>query len=303
MSNSRAGLGIRLCALGAALSLAGACVPPETAATLARDYPETTTMGLLQLEGSMVIAVPSDAAPLSFVGRRGEPRGMTVELGRYVARTLDVTPEFMAVPADEVVAAVYDARADLAFTVTPLTEEAVRVEDHSFTAPYLIAHQRLLVRAGGEADAVGDLAGRSVCSFLDPSTEIHLSTINDDVDVVRAASIQECVRSLQTGDTNAATASDALLAGIMRALNQNQAAPRWIIAGDQLTTEGYAAAVLSGSPAWLNFVDSALARAEDEGVWGAAYERFMEPYLGPEGPPEISTEEAAALYPTLEVQG
>ncbi len=293
---------IRLCALSASLSLLVACASPETTETLARAYPETTTMGLLQLEGSMTIAVPSDAAPLGFVGRGGEPRGMTVELGRYVARTLDVTPEFISMPADEVVTAVDDAEADIAFTIAPLSEEAVRVAEHSFTSPYLIAHQRLLVHAGDAADEVEDLAGHSVCSFLDPSTGIDLSSINDDVEIVNATSIRECVSSLRTRETQVATASDTRLAGMMRALNRHAAGPRWTITGDQLTTEGYAAAVISGSPAWLNFVNSALARAEDEGVWGAAYERFVEPYLGPQDPPEISTEGAAALYPNLDEQ-
>lgn len=296
----RTGSVIRLCALGVALSLLVACVPPETTATLAQEYPETTTMGLLQLQGSMVIAVPSDAAPLSFLGRNGEPRGMTVELGRYLARTLGITAEFMPLPAEEVVTAVDEAEADIAFTIAPLTEEAVRVEEHSFTSPYLIAHQRLLVRAEDAADEAKDLAGHSVCSLLDPSTGIHLSTINEDVEVLNATSIRECVRLIGAGNAQAATASDARLAGMMRALNRHAAGPRWTITGDQLTTEGYAAAVISGSPSWLNFVNSALARAEDEGVWAAAYRRFMEPYLDLQDPPEISTEEAAALYPTLE---
>lgn len=73
------------------------------------------------------------------------------------------------------------------------------------------------------------------------------------------------------------------------------------IAGEQQSTEGYGAAVRTGTSTFATFVSQVINEAEAEGDWSRFYERWLAEYFeepAPEEVPTMSVEEAAALYPT-----
>lgn len=73
------------------------------------------------------------------------------------------------------------------------------------------------------------------------------------------------------------------------------------ITGEQQSTEGYGAAVRTGTSTFATLVSQVINEADAEGDWTRFYERWLAAYFvepAPEDVPIMSVEEAAALYPT-----
>jgi len=270
----------RLSILGLVL-LTGACVPPEPVVDLSKDYTEDTVMGEIQAEGRLVIAVPDDAYPLGYVDQNDEAQGFVAALGKEIADQLGVDAEYISGSSDQIIGLPQEGVADIAFPATTMTESIVR--KYQFSDPYLVAHQRLLVRAGDEDDAPTE-----ICSFADPETQIHPQGAE-----VTPGTAQDCLDALAEERTDAVTGSDFLLAGL-----QLQDPNRLVVTGDELTAEGLGAVIEKGAAQWTEYVNGVLYFAKTEGLWEEAYAGTIAQGLDePVEPPEITAEEAAALYP------
>jgi polar amino acid transport system substrate-binding protein len=277
------------------------CVPPEDATELAlQQFSDSSLMAELQERGAVRIGVPTDVAPLASASRNGgfDPQGFTVDLGALVADALGVDAEFVSTPSSMGPVAA-QREADLVFTARALTEEAVRA--HTYTNPYLLVHQRLLVRSTSGIGSVEDLDGKKVCASIDPRTEVPLEQLNSDIELVAAGAPRECGDLLRRRQVQALAAADVVLMGTLQSLSgTGRGADAFHIVGNQLTTEGYAALVGEGTGGFGSFVDAVFESAEEDGTWSRLYEKWMGPYTGgdvPE-PPDLSLEEAAALFPT-----
>ena len=266
------------------------CAPPEPEPFPRRHEPETY-LRELQNAGSIRIAVATDAPPLGFAGRSGAPRGFTVALGRMIAEALHVRPEFRLYPSDRLAGLVAVGGAEVAFPLAPITEEVVRKQ--SVSDPYLVAHQRLLVRASSRIRGVDDLAGARVCAYLAPETGIELDELAPGVAVRASPELVGCGAALARGRVHAVTSDDFLLDYLGRRMSAS-GGPRTRLTGEGLNTVGYGARVLD-RPGLAQFVSNVFASAEQDGRWQDDYARWLgEP---PEGPPTMTVWEAAALWP------
>ena len=76
-----------------------ACVPPEDDVEDVISYSRDTTMGQIQREGEITIALPDDLGPFSAIGEDGEPEGFVAEIAAEIAADLGVEAAY--VPASE----------------------------------------------------------------------------------------------------------------------------------------------------------------------------------------------------------
>jgi len=269
--------------------IVAACVPADQSIDLRRDYPEDTTMGIIQADGELVVGIPENAPPLGKLNAEGRADGLSVELGAFIAETLGVEPRWVGGTNSDLLALAEIGSIDLAFVTNPLTEEIVK--EHNFAGPYYIGHQRLLVRAG--EDSRGAAKG-PVCAALNPDVATDLTATRPALKIIAVPRIESCLDLLESGAARAATAVDASLVRLEQALGDD-----WRIVGDELSTVGYGAVVPPRVPGYQRFVAAVLGRAEREEVWSDAYARLLQPHLGPSEPPPLSVEEAAALHPSL----
>jgi polar amino acid transport system substrate-binding protein len=292
---------LRIVPLVIALALAGACVPAEPATNVVVHYdPAKTKMGAIQQRGSIVIGVPSDRYPFGYVGSpsapketpSSSPKGFTVGLGKLVADALGVKARYIAAPSDKLLGLVDSNQADVVFPMVPITQDAVAA--HTFSDPYFVGHQRLLVPGGSAVRQVADLKGESVCSAIDPKTEFQLTHFDPNIVVLPVTSPTECVKPVDEGKVAAATGADVVLMGIKAQVDHSQ------ITGDQLTTEGYGAAVNPCDPGLAEFVSRVFGNAVKEGRWTALYKQWILPASGSNSipnPPTMTVGDAWDLYP------
>jgi ABC-type amino acid transport substrate-binding protein len=250
-------------------------------------------MGQIQQQSHIVIGIPSDYRPFGFVDGSGQPQGFTTGLGRLVADALGVSARFIARPADQLLGLVDSDQADLVFPMLPITQTAAAA--HPFSDPYYLAHQRLLVPGGSPIQDVGDLGGKTVCSAIDPQTEVTLSRLVRSVSLLPVSRAARCAGPLRSGRVAAATGPDVALYGLRYRL------PGSALVGDQMTTEGYGAAVGPCDPGLAQLATRVFAAAKKDGAWTTLYKRWVLPATGTNlvpDPPTLTDIDAWDLFPT-----
>jgi polar amino acid transport system substrate-binding protein len=283
----------RALALAVLAVLASACVPAASTTRKVVHYdPLKTKMGEIQQRGHLVVGIPSDYPPFGYRTPSGEPRGFTAALGKLVADALGVPATYLALPSDRLFASVDSNKADVVFPMLPITQEAAAA--HPFSDPYYLAHQRLLVPKGSPIREVGDLGGKRVCSAIDPHTELPLTRLDPSVSLMPKSRVAQCIGPLKAGKVAAVTASNVALMGL------RSRAPGSEVVGDQLTTEGYGAAVSPCAPGLAEFVSRVFGVAKNRGTWTSLYRRWVLPASGsnyiPE-PPTLTVIDAWDLFP------
>jgi ABC-type amino acid transport substrate-binding protein len=192
-----------------------------------------------------------------------------------------------------------DGKVDVAFPLLPLTEARVRA--HSYSDPYWIGHQRILVPEGSGISDVNGLARRSLCDVASQDTGVTLADLVADreeiaipVSIDRPTDPLGCIEPLRDGEVDAVMGPDVLLITYLAELGSG-----YEIVGEQLTTEGYGPIVRPGKGDFSSFVDSVFAEADREGVWRAYYDEWIAPLTGVAMEfPRMTAEDAASLYPS-----
>lgn len=282
---------IRLLVALATAALVAACVPPEVDDTIPVFDPQETLAGKIQSRGVLVVGVEEDAAPIA-TSLAGGPKGFTVEMGRWLADGLGVDAEFVTGTTDELATMVSDHDVDVAFPLTPITEPAL--DEHLFSDPYFVAHQRLLVPASSSIAGVDDLSGRTVCEFID-ETGVEVAELNPKVsDTIRADEPMDCLEQLEEGRVDAVSAPDIVLITLVARSEEDLE-----MVGDHLSTAGYGAMVRRNPLGLDAYIDSVFAEADQEGRWSELYAELIGPYSGdPDAePPTLTFEQATAINP------
>ena len=295
-----------LCAL--ALSL-NACVPEATDEV---EFGESSPMAAIQAEGTLIVAVPVDAAPFSYLDTSGEPQGMLVELGTHFADALEVDPEFVFVASEHMARMIAgddpdrkiigDEDAHVAFPLFPVDEALYKQRSREMgfdvTTPYFRGHQRLLVPQGSSIESSEALANKKVCALIDPLTGIPVEKLQPDTDISTAKTHVECSTALLEGTTDAVVASETDLLIMLAQIEAEESASSFRIAGEQATTQGYSPLVVNGMSAYASNIFNDM---REDGRWVEAYNKWIAPLTGEEvsEPHGITLEEAAALYPIV----
>lgn len=276
-------------ALAALAALVGsACVPSEDIEPLAKDYPSDTAMGAIQSAGVLRVGLPGVPELDAFAGA----------LAQRFADLLDVELTAIEMASDEVHLRLGDGSIDIGFPLKPLTEQVVR--RNTVTDPYLLTFQRVLSRPGS---IVGP--GIPTCILSDGGITVEVGgAMRTDRDT--------CVSGLLSGELGAATGLDVELVAVQVALTsacRDAAAedgppgcsgPPFAIGGDQLAAAGLGAFVEPGASEMVAFVERAVAEYIADGSWLGSWTTVYGTYYeAPASPPNLSAEEAAALYPTL----
>jgi ABC-type amino acid transport substrate-binding protein len=276
--------------LCASVALLAACVPSEADVEDVVAYDRDTTMGQHQRDGAITIALPADLGPFASIDDNGEAEGFVAELAAEIVAALGVEAEYTAASGEDALELVRDGEVDVAFPAVGITESLAR--QNTLSAPYWIAHKRLLVPGGSEIQTAADLEGRSVCQYEEELTRIDIADLVADADVTDVADFEACARALQNG-ADAATAPDVYLMAIASSLDTYE------IRGEQLSTSGYGVALPEDATDMRSFVNVVLGDVKSEGRWLEYYEEWLAPVAGREGvnAPDLTLEEAATLWP------
>ena len=280
-----------LCLCASMVLLPLACVPPEDDVEDVISYSRETTMGQLQREGEMTIALPDDLGPFSSLGDDGEPEGFVAELALEIVSDLGIEANYVPASGEEALELVKQGEVDLAFPILGITEALAR--QNTLSDPYWIAHKRLLVPAASEVESAADLEGDGeVCQYEEEQTRTDIAEMFSGIQRTDVSDFRQCADELQKGAA-AATAPDIYLMVLADELDDYE------IRGEQLSSAGYGAALPEDATDMRSFVNTVLTDLKSEGRWLTFYEEWLEPVAGRTdvNAPDLSLEEAATLWP------
>ncbi len=203
--------------------------------------------------------------------------GFDIETANYVAGKLGVPSANITWvplnPADRI-GALTSGQVDLVvatFSMTPEREQQV-----SFSGPYFIAHQDLLIRRNDTSITGPDtLDGKTLCSAAGTTSAAYIKAHYKGRITLRVVpTFSECVRDLAAGDVDAVTTDDLILAGFA-------AQPKYKgllkVVGKGFTDERYGVGVKKGDTALVNQITPALKSYIDTGAWRKALDKYVAP--------------------------
>lgn len=216
--------------------------------------------------------------------------GFDITTATYVAQKLGYSPEQIAwteINQGDRETALESGEVDLVVQTYSITPE--RQQKVAFAGPYFVAHQDLLIRRN-DVTITGPerLDGKTLCSVTGTTSAAYVKeNYQGKITLREVPTFSECVRSLASGDVDAVSTDDIILAGFA-------ARPEYKgllkVVGKGFTDEKYGVGVKKGDTATVEKVNAALTEYISSGAWSTALQQTVAPsgYTIP-APPKVGS--------------
>ncbi|MGC4933530.1 glutamate ABC transporter substrate-binding protein [Gordonia sp. DT30] len=245
--------------------------------------PPGSTMAAIAARGRLIVGTDIGSSPFSFRDPlSGDLQGFDVDLAREVSRAIFGDPnriEFRVLSSSDRIDALRSGSVDLVVKTMSITCD--RAQSVSFSSPYYVASQRILVLRNSGITDVSGLADKRVCSARGTTSIGRMQAEQPRAKMITTVTWADCLVMLQQGQVDAITTDDAILAGLA------QQDPWVQMVGPGLGTEDYGIGLPKGHDDMVRFVDGVLAATEADGRWNEIYARWLGD-IGPGyGPPQV----------------
>lgn len=253
-------------AAAAALSLS-ACSPSATESSEESSSADGSKKG--GSGESLTIGIKFDQPGLGFREGSNDPTGFDVEVARFVAKEMGVDEAditWVQTPSANRENALENGEVDMIFATYSITDE--RKERVAFAGPYFVAGQDLLVRADEEEITGPDsLDGKNLCSVTGSTSAQKIKDeYSQGVNLVEQGGYAECVTYLESGQVDAVTTDDIILAGLA-GTEANKG--KFKVVGDPFSVERYGVGLNKDNDTCQQ-INDAIQKMKDEGAWEEA---------------------------------
>lgn len=213
------------------------------------------------------IGIKYDQPGLGF--RDGEEyTGFDVDVATYVANELGYSEdqiEWVESPSANRENMLANDQVDMIFATYSITDERDQTVD--FAGPYFVAGQDLLVRADDNSiQGPADLEGKNLCSVTGSTSAVNVQEEVPGVNLVEQGGYAECVTFLESGQVDAVTTDDIILAGLA-STEANRG--KFKVVGNTFSEERYGVGLPQGSDQ-CEAVNEAITKMIEEGAWEEA---------------------------------
>lgn len=221
------------------------------------------------------IGIKFDQPGLGFREGSNAPTGFDVDVAKFVAGELGYTEEnieWIQTPSANRENALENGEVDMIFATYSITD--ARKERVDFAGPYFVAGQDLLVRADDTAiTGPESLEGKNLCSVTGSTSAQKIKDqFASGVNLVEQGGYAECVTYLESGQVDAVTTDDIILAGLAAA-DANKG--KFKVVGNTFTTERYGVGLPKDSE-HCEDINEAIKEMKDSGEWKKALESNTE---------------------------
>ncbi|HIW45549.1 MAG TPA: glutamate ABC transporter substrate-binding protein [Candidatus Yaniella excrementigallinarum] len=249
---------MKLAAIGAGSLLAmTACSPSAQEDTADAEDADSDTI---------TVGIKYDQPGLGFREGDNDPTGFDVDVAKAVLSEMGYEEdqiEWEESPTPQRENMLENGQVDMIFATYSITEE--RAERVDFAGPYFMAGQDILVRADDE-DITGpeDLNGRNLCSVSGSTPAQNVKDMYaDEVELVEQDGYTECLTFLQSGQVDAVTTDDIILAGLAAA---DEYADEFKVVGNPFSEEPYGVGLPRDSDDTCESVNEAIETLRDDGT-------------------------------------
>jgi ABC-type amino acid transport substrate-binding protein len=215
------------------------------------------------------LAYRSDANPFSFADSHGQPDGYTIDLCKFVVRSLEqqlnvkLAIEWVPVDTQTRFSAIIDGRADMECGAS--TVSLGRMATVDFSSFIFVENTGLIVRANSRIFSVRDMEGKKIAVIAGTTNEIallkELQRRQLQTALIRVKDRKEGMAALESGAVDSFASDKLLLIGAVNA----DVAPMYKMLPENLSTEPYAIALPRGDWAFRLAVNRGLSHLYSSG--------------------------------------
>ena len=231
-------------------------------------------------EGSLTVGIKFDQPGLGLRNPDGTFSGFDVEVAKYVAGKLGVTPEnitWKEAPSAQRETLIQNGEVDYIVATYSITD--ARKEKVDFAGPYFVTGQSLLVRSDN-TDITGPESlsgGKKLCSVTGSTPAQRVKdNYAQDVQLQEFDTYSACVEALRNGAVDAVTTDAIILAGYAA-----QYPGEMKVVGETFSTENYGIGLAKGDTETRNQINDAIEAMIADGSWEQAFNDTV----GPSGYP------------------
>jgi len=164
--------------------------------------------------GKIKIGVNSNSKPFGFKNEKGELVGYDVDLAKHITQYLlkdSSKLELVPLNSDERLIKASTGEVDIVIatlTITPSRQEII-----SFSHPYDIAGQAILVKSNSSIRSLTDLGGQNVGVIFGTTAEKNMTKLIPTANLRGYKTYEDAYNALKAGHINAITSDDTLLSG------------------------------------------------------------------------------------------
>ena len=176
------------------------------------EFVEADLLDEIKAKDILKVGINTESKPFGFVDEEWNYMGYDVDLARYIAQYLLNSPEKLEIvpvtPSNRLLKA-STGEVDIVIstvTITPQREQVV-----SFSIPYDVAGQAVLVKSNSSITALSDLGGQNVGVIFGTTAEKNMRNLVPNANLLGFRSYNEAYRALKAGRINAITSDDTIL--------------------------------------------------------------------------------------------
>lgn len=189
---------VALCVAAAVIPAAAACTPmPAGGGAVAAD----STLKHVLAAGTLKVASCLSFTPFGFTNADGKPDGYDVDIANELAKEMGVELEVVDTTSSNRIPNLQTNKVDVVFCNFTRTLE--RAKEISFTNPYVVATEGLLVRTGSGVKTLEDMKGHTIAVVKGSTNADVLRERGIDVKVAEFDSSQAAVLAVKQGQADA----------------------------------------------------------------------------------------------------
>jgi glutamate/aspartate transport system substrate-binding protein len=267
--------------------------PVELAGTLAK----------VRAAGAVTLAYRESSVPFSYVSKRGEPIGYSIELCKKLAEALgeaigrELALRWLPVTSETRIEAIVSGSADLECGST--TNNLERQQQVAFSPIIFVAGTKLLVKRGSPIRSYRNLGGKTVVVTAGTTNEGAMQEIarrfKIDLRLITSKDHAQSYAELAAGKADAFATDDVLLYGL---LAQNRTQKEFQVVGEFLSYDPYGIVFRKGDAQLAELVKRAFHDLAEDGEIERQYKRWFLQRLPDSGNPGQSLD--LPMSPQLE---
>jgi ABC-type amino acid transport substrate-binding protein len=224
----------------------------------------------IQSRGSLRIATVAGNPPYSSVGTDGQPTGYDVDIGKALADSLGVKPEFIIVDVPGRIAALQTGRADV--TIANFTATTQRSTAVAFSRPYVVVGSVFLALDGSPVQTVEQLndAKYKVGYARGATSEQTTAAVVPNAEKLRFDANNDGFLAVQSGQADA-----VFLDSLQAAAYVAKEPGKYRILPGNFSYEEIAIGMPTGDFDWWRIVDGWVAQFNGSGANGTLFKKYF----------------------------
>lgn len=217
-------------------------------ATPAQDGSAESTLKAVLQRGTLRVGDCLSFAPFGFYNKDGAADGYDVDLAKELAKQMGVKLEVVNTTSANRIPNLQTSKVDVVFC--NFTRNLERAKEISFTNPYVVASEALLVKKSSGIKSIKDMSNRTIATVKGSTNGDEVRALNMQVKIQEFDSSQAAILAVKQGQADAMIEDNNFLA------YQASLDPELTVTDEALVPLEYNAfGVKAGDQVWLDYLN------------------------------------------------